>query len=210
MDLLIKLSETDKKVIIILLLLFIIIFALIGYVSYVVQRIMKAQGSKADQMLANVVKANYFDKENKLIRYGRKCNARQFYKSAKIPFIVLLAACIGYVLFCLFTNKWGYNPFNNEDGFGSLIIKFDWPRGEFFGIKNFVIGWPTVSVRPRFEVTAIFSYIFVPILFAAGFWFLICTQAYIARSYRITKIARGIFRKKLVPDEAPTPITNQQ
>ena len=59
----IKLSENTKKALIILFLIFIILFVLIGYISLAVQGVMKKQGSKADEMLHDVVKADYFEKE---------------------------------------------------------------------------------------------------------------------------------------------------
>ena len=59
----IKLSENTKKALIIFFLIFIILFVLIGYISMAIESGMKKQGSKADEMLANIVKADYFEKE---------------------------------------------------------------------------------------------------------------------------------------------------
>ena len=61
----IKLSENTKKALIIFFLIFIIVFVLIGYISMAIESGMKKQGSKADGMLANVVKVEIFTtKEN--------------------------------------------------------------------------------------------------------------------------------------------------
>jgi len=205
----IKLSENAKKALIIFFLLFIILFVLIGYISLAIQGLMKRQGSKADEMLSNVVRAEYFDKENKLIWFGIRKNAKVFYLESRIPFIVLLISWAAYLLFCLFTGKWGYNPLNNEDGFGTLLYEFsEWPKETFFGIK-LVSGWPEVISKPHFEPNAIFSYIFVPANIVGILWFLYYVLAYISRSIRIRKIARSVFRKKLVLDE-PTSLTNNQ
>ena len=201
----IKLSENTKKALIVLFLVFIIIFVLIGYISLAIQGVMKKQGSKADEMLNNVVKAEYFDKEKSFKRFGWKKNIKVFFLEARIPFLILLGAWLAYLLYCLFTGKWGYNPLNKYDGFGTLLFEFsNWPKEKFFGI-NLVCGWPEVVTKPHFEVNAIFSYLFVPSNIVGILWFLYCTQAYIARSIRIRKIAHSIYRKKLVPDE-PAPI----
>ena len=201
----IKLSENTKKALIILFLVFIILFVLVGYISLAVQGVMKRQGSKADAMLNNVVKAEYFEKEKPFRRFAWKKNIKVFFLEARIPFLILLVAWFTYLLYCLFTAKWGYNPLNRTDGFGTLFFELSsWPREKFFGI-NLISGWPEVITKPHFEVTAIFSYLFVPANLVGGLWFLYCTQAYIARSLRIGKIARSIYRKKLVPDE-PAPI----
>lgn len=204
----IKLSENTKKALIILFLVFIILFVLIGYISLAVQGVMKKQGSKADGMLHNVVKAEYFEKEKPFRRFAWKKNIKMFYLEARIPFLIILGCVITYLLYCLFSSKWGYNPFNKVDGFATLFFEFgEWPKETFFGMK-LISGWPEVVRKPRFEVKAIFSYFLVPAQIVGVGWFLYCTQAYIARSIRIVKIARSIYRKKLVPDE-PTSLIDE-
>ena len=201
----IKLSENTKKALIILFLIFIILFVLIGYISLAVEGVMKKQGTKADEMLSDVVRAEYFDKEKPFRKFAWKKNMKVFYYEARIPFLILLGAWFTYVLFCLFTGKWGYNPLNRVDGFGTLLFEFgEWPKEKFFGI-TLISGWPEIVGKPHFVPLAIFSYIFVPANIVGIGWFLFCTQAYIARVIRIRKIARGIYRKKLVQDE-PTPL----
>lgn len=206
---LIKLTENDKKLIIVLLLIFILLFVIVGYFSLLVKKIMDRQGSKADTMMKNVVEAKYFDNEKAFVKFGIRKNIRLFYKEARIPFIIMLAAWIAYVLFCLFSGKWGYNPFNRTDGFGTLIYEFgEWPKTKFFGL-TIINGFPPVITAPHWEWSAWFSYLFVPVQIVAVVWFLIYTQAYIARSLRIYKMARGIYRKKLDADPAPTSSNNQ-
>ena len=119
----------------------------------------------------------------------------------------MLGCWLAYLIYCLFTAKWGYNPFNDVDGFGTLLFKFgEWPKEKFFGI-TLISGWPEVVEKPHFEVSAIFSYFFVPANFVGVVWFLSYTLAYISRSLRIRKIAHSIYRKKLAPEE-PTSQTN--
>lgn len=204
----IKLSENTKKALIILFLIFIILFVLIGYISMAVESAMKKQGSKADAMLKDVVKAELFDNEKKFRRFGIKKNARVFYVESRIPFLVILGTVVAYLLYCLFTGKWGYNPFNKVDGFGTLFYEFsEWPKEKFFGI-NLICGWPSVVTKPHFEVSALFAYFLVPALLVGVVWFFLYVLAYISRSIRIRKIARSIYRKKLVTDE-PTSLVNE-
>lgn len=207
---LIKLTENDKRLIILLLLVFILLFIIVGYVSLLIKKIMKKQGSKADEMLRNVVDVNYFDNEKSLIKFGIKKNMRVFYREARVPFLIILVAWVAYILYCLFLEKWGYNPFNNTDGFGTLFYDLsDWPKTDFFGL-TIINGFPSAVNPPHFEVAAIFSYIFVPANIVGCIWFLIYVQAYMARSFRIYKIAHGIFRKKLVPEEPTQSVDNNQ
>lgn len=202
----INLSDNTKKALFILFLGIILLFVFVGYLSLAVQGVMKKQGSKADGMLQNVVRAEYFTREKDFMKFARKKNARVFYVQARVPFLIMLGAALAYVLFCLFSGWWGFNPFGREKGFASLFYKFgEWPRESFFGIK-LISGWPKVLETPKFKLEALFSYFFVPALLTGAVWFLISTQAFISRTLRIRKIAASIYRKKLAPEE-PTQST---
>lgn len=204
-----NISENGKKTLIILFLIFIIFFVLIGYISMVVEDIMKKQGSKADEMMSNVVKVSYFREEKKFIKFGIRKNIRVFFLESRVPFFILSISWICYLLFCLFSGKWGYNPLNRTDGFASILFEYSsWPKERFFGLK-LISGFPKVVTKPHFEPIAIFSYLFVPANIVGIGWFLYCTQGYIARSFRVRKIAKSIYRKKLVPEE-PTPIIPEE
>ena len=41
-----------------------------------------------------------------------------------------------------------------------LFIDFEWPKAEFFGIKNFPVDWPYIAKgpTPKFTVPALVSY----------------------------------------------------
>lgn len=197
---LIKLTENDKRLIIVLLLLVILLFVIVGYISLLVKKIMTTQGSKADAMLKDVTEAKLFDNERAFVKFGIRKNLRVFYKEARVPFIIIAAGFLFLLLYCLFSGNWTPGIFSAETGFGSLFPALEWPRTEFFGM-TIISGWPEVTRHAAFVGKAWYSYIFVPAEAVGMVWFLVCTQAYIARSLRIYKIARGIYRKKL--DEQP-------
>lgn len=204
-----KMNEDTRRVLILIFLIFILVFVIMGALYVLVKSIMKRQGSKADEMLSNVVKAEYFGKEKDLIKFGIRKNSRVFYKQAVIPFLIFAGSWFAYLLFCLFSGKWGYNPFNRTDGFATILFQFgEWQKAKFFGIK-LLSGFPKVISKPHLVGEAWFSYIFVPVMLIGAVWFLLTTQSYIARSIRIRQIARGIFRKKLVPEEAPTQVEDK-
>ncbi len=206
---LIKLTENDKRLIIVLLLLVILLFVIIGYISLLVKKIMNHQGSKADEMLKNVVNAKLFDNEKAFVKFGIKKNVRVFFKEARIPFCIIAGGFLFLLLYCLFSGNWHPGIFSRETGFASLFPKLKpWPTAKFFGI-TLVNGWPEVAEHAALKAAAWYSYILVPVEIVGIVWFLFCTQAYIARSLRIYKIARGIYRKKL--DEQPAnPTPSQQ
>ena len=198
---LIKLTENDKRLIIVLLLVVILLFVIVGYISLLVKKIMNIQGSKADAMLKNVVDAKLFNSEKELVKFGIKKNVRVFFKEARIPFCIIAGGFLFLLLYCLFSGNWRPEIFSTETGFGTLFPQLEWPTTQFFGM-TIISGWPNVVRAAAFKAEAWMSYIFVPVEAVGIVWFLFYTQAYIARSLRIYKIARGIYRKKL--DETPT------
>ena len=207
---LIKLTENDKRLLIVLLLLIIILFVIVGYVSLLVKKIMTIQGSKADGMLKNVVDAKIFNDEKSLVKFGIKKNIRTFYKEARIPFCIIAGGFLFLLLYCLFSGNWHPGVFSTETGFGTLFPSLKWPTTSFFGM-TIINGWPEVTRSAAIKGAAWYSYIFVPVEAVGMVWFLVCTQAYIARSFRIYKIGRSLFRKKLDEQPAnPTPTEQQQ
>ena len=55
MNILVSLSENDKRLIFALLLVFILVFVLIGYIGFLITRVMKWQGKKLDHVVADPV-----------------------------------------------------------------------------------------------------------------------------------------------------------
>lgn len=206
---LIKLTENDKRLIIVLLLLVILLFVIVGYISLLVKKVMTRQGSKVDGMLKNVVDAKIFDNEKDFVKFGIKKNLRVFYKEAWIPFVIIASGFVFLLLYCLFSGNWQPGVFSAETGFGSLFPKLEWPKTTFFGM-TIVNAWPNVVRHAAFKGAAWYSYLFVPAEGVGMIWFLVCTQAYIARSLRIYKIARGIYRKKLDEQQPVNPTLPQQ
>ena len=197
---LVKLTENDKRLIIVLLLLVILLFVIVGYLGLLVRKIMSHQAKKADDMLNDVVRAGVITDEGKLLRFGIRKNWRVLFKEAWIPFLIMLGSALILILYCLTMQNWDVNIWDyKEEGFGTLFHIFDWehaPRAKFFGIEV-ICDWPECISTPRFSIKAWGAYLFVPGMFVGGIWFLVCVQAYIARSFRIKKLSKQVFRKSL-------------
>lgn len=197
---LIKLTENDKRLIIALILIIVLLFFIIGCVVRVVKKTMHTQANGADKILHNVVEANIFTKESQLIRFGIRKNWRVFFKKARIPFCIMLAASLIMIIYCITMNNWHVNLFDNKDeGIGTLFHTFKWsqtPKTKFFGI-TIICDWPPLAYAPHWSWKAWGAYIFVPAMLVGSLWFLICVQAYIARSFRIRKIAKNIFNRPI-------------
>lgn len=197
---LIKLTENDKRLIIVLLLVVILLFVIAGYVGLLVRNIMKYQAKRADDMLNDVVRAGVIRDEKKLFWFGIRKNYRVLFKQAWIPFLIMLGSSLILILYCATMNNWDVNIWDYKDeGFGTLFHVFDWanaPKAKFFGIE-LICDWPSLLSTPHFSWNAWGPYLFVPGMFVGGIWFLICVQAYIARSFRIKKLSKQVFRKSL-------------
>ncbi len=206
---LIKLTENDKRIIIALLLILILLFVLIGYISLAVKKVMKFQGKRAEDMLYNVVKTKQVYNERQLRIYGIRKNWRLFFKQASKPMIILAVAWLLFLVDGILIEQNGFAGIDIWDyktkGIGTLFFIHDWsavPKGDFFFFKNIAVGFAPVISKPHFEITAWFSYIFVPANLIGIIWLLIDVQAYIARTYRIFKISMTIFKKTLDKPES--------
>ena len=198
---LVKLSESDKRLIIVLLLVFILVFVIAGYIGILVSKIMHHQGRKMDDLVHDVVVTGVITEEKKLVKFGIKKNHQYFFKKSWIP--ALIMAVSGFILLIYFI-IYGFDvdlKDHVEWGFGTLFYIFDWdnaPRSTFFGIQ-LISDWPELveGGTPHWSWKAWGSYLFIPGMIVGGSWFLVCVQAYIARLYRLIRLSKIVFNKSL-------------
>ena len=76
MNLLVSLSENDKRLIFALLIVFVLVFVLIGYIGFLITRIMKWQGKKIDAVVADAVVSRVITTKKHFKEYARKKNWR--------------------------------------------------------------------------------------------------------------------------------------
>ena len=188
--LMLKITENDKRVIIALLFIIIILFVVIGLLGSLIIRTMKWQGKKCDTLVSDVVTNHIVKTPHQLRRYAAKKNIRHF--------IIIRNAV---------KNDWAYNPFNINDGFGSLF--FVWDFSNIISTPESGIGvllnWPTLINQPHFEVEAICSYVAVSFVIVGGLWYLVVAQAYLARTIRAIKLSKRVFEKSLDNFDQNTP-----
>ena len=200
MNLLISLSENDKRIIIAVLLVFVLVFAIIGLLGSLVVKVMKKQGKKIETLCHDVVITRVVDDAKSFKKYARRKNSWQFYRESRIPLLILLAAGIVYLICCIALHAWPYDLFTYETtGFTTLLYVWDFSDcyTYVFGLKV-LAKWPTTVLNsPHFEVNALGSYIFVPLFLVGAIWYLIVVQAFIARWIHIRKLADSIYSKKL-------------
>ena len=198
MNFLITLSENDKRLIFALLLVFILVFVLIGYIGYLITRVMKWQGKKLDHVVADPVVTRVITDKKHFKRYARKKNWRLFFKQSYIAVIILVVGSLVLLFRDIFTHDWAYNVFDyNETGFGTIL--FIWDFSECFKIQSgsLLLNWPVLINFPHLEGVAWASYVFVFSLIIGGVWYLIALQALIARTIRMYQLCTSAFEKTL-------------
>ena len=204
-----KLSEDSKRLLIALLFALIVFFVIVGCIGLIVKKIMKKQAEGADNMLYDVIRAGIFNRKNDLIKFGIKKNHLVFFRQAWKPFMVMVIASVILILYCLIMNNWDVDIFDYKtEGIGTLFHVFDWanvPKTKIFGI-TLISDWPPLLSTPHWSWDAWGAYIFIPSILVGLIWFMFCVQAYIARTFRIFKVAKKVFDRTiddLPPQEKP-------
>ena len=194
---LIKLTENDKRIIFVLLAVLILILVLIAYIGYLVTIVMKYQGKKINNYVTDVVVNRVITNEKDFKRYAKKKNLLVFYHQARIPAIILAA---GIAFYIIASSILGWqNPFDYHNGFGTLFFIWDFstiitkPES---GV-GILVNWPELINTPHIVKEAWVSYVFIPIAFIGGIWYLLTVQAYIARYLQISKLAQKIFTEQI-------------
>ena len=209
---LLKLSENDKRIIIAICLVIILLFVLIGVIGSIVVRTMKWQSKKCDTLVSDVVVNRIVTTPHQLRVYARKKNIRYFIKQAWIPILLILTGVLIIIIHNAVTKNWSYNPFNIEDGFGTLLFVWDFKDPDsytkVFGI-TVMASWPPLANEPHFVVEALASYFAVPLVIVGACWYLVVAQAYLARTLRAYKLSKQVFEKSLDGFNQNTPINPQ-
>ena len=197
---LIQLSENDKRIIIAICLIVILLFVIIGLVGSLIVKTMKWQGKKCDTLVSDVVRYHIIETPAHLRRYARKKNTRYFIKQAWLPIVFMIVGVLIFVIHNAVFNNWTYNPFNTDDGFGTLLFVWDFADPDcyttVFGLKV-LAKWPALSNTPHFVIEALFSYIGLPLIFIGAIWYLVTAQAFLSRTIRAFVLSKKVFEKNL-------------
>lgn len=200
MNILIALSENDKRLLIALLLVLILFFVLIGYLGMLITKVMRWQGKRLDNEVADVIVTRVITDRKHFLPYARKKNWRIFFKSAVIPILIILTAFIVLLIRDIIEQDFSYNPFNHKDGFGTLLFLWDFSNPDsytkVFGL-TILAEWPPLLNEPHLVAEAWCGYVFVPLIIIGGLWYLWVLQSLISRTIRMYKLARKAFDKNL-------------
>lgn len=198
----IKLSETDKRLIIAIFLLVILVFLIVGLIYDSVKALMDRQGKKIDSMMNLSVSAGLIMSKKHFKKIANYKNDVQFYMT--FSRIVLLGIIAGVVhLIYFFIMQYGVkvplNIWDTETGIGTLFYTFDWAnmsRNTFFGME-LPSDWPAVVNRPHFNIHALGSYIVAPLYIITAVGAFLTILSYLARTIRILKLTKLLFSADL-------------
>ena len=199
---LIQLTEKDKRLLVALFIALIIIFVLIAYIGQGIKALMKIYSKGIDGYMHELCSA-------KLVTTPKQFRAQVFKKESKVlyastrwvfrVFIVFTTAFIVYTCVAKPSGD-GSNLFKYfNDSVKGLFIQLKWPRGEFFGIKNFPVDWPYVArgVEIKFTLPCIVSYLtFIAWVFTF-FGLFTSTLRFIARVNRAKVKSVEVFSRSL-------------
>ena len=193
---LISLSENDKRLIFALLIVIILVIVLVGYLSFLVVKLMKWQARKADTLIHDVVVTKVITNKRHLISYGRKKNWALFFKQAYIPLIIIAVGVAVLLIRDAVYNDYSYNPFSVENGFGSIF--WTWKLSdEFIGGDLIKFNKIVVDNYPHFVAEGWAGYIVAPCFLVGGAWYLVVAAALLARTIKIQVRSREVFEKSL-------------
>ena len=195
-NILLSLSDSDKRIIFSLLLILIIAIVFIGLLGYILFRIMKWQAKKIDVLIHDVVVTKVITDKKSLIKYGRYKNWALYFKQAYIPLLIIIFGVIILIIHNSITDNWSYNPFSTYDGFGTIF--FTWKNSGAYTDGSLIkFAKLEVDNTPHLINIAWAGYIFGPCILVGGAWYLYVASSLLARTILLYKRSRDIFDKSL-------------
>lgn len=195
---LISLSENDKRLIFALLIILILVFVLIGYIGFLITKVMKWQGKKLDSLVADPIVTHVITDKKHFFPYARKKNWRLFFKQSYIGILIMLTGALVLLIRNAIMKDFSYNVFEHEKtGFGTLLFVWDFSGCIKREGVSVVLNWPVLINSPHFSVDAIVSYIFMTSMIVGGIWYLVSLQALISRTIRMFQLSTKVFEKSL-------------
>ena len=195
-NILISLSDNDKRIIFSLLLILIVAIVLVGLLGYILFRLMKWQAKKIDSLVHDVVVTKVITDKKTFLKYGRYKNWALFFKQSYIPLIIIIFSFIILIIHNSIIRNWSYNPFSTYDGFGTIF--FTWKvSGKYTDGSLIKFAKLVVDNRPHLIAKAWAGYIFGPCILVGGTWYLITASCLLSRTVLLYIRGRNIFEKSL-------------
>ena len=198
---LLQLTEKDKRLLIALFILLIVLFVLIAYIGNGIRALMRRYAKGIDGYMHDLCKAG-------LIKNPKEFRAQVIKKETRVLYVKTRWAFRVGILITALLLIYGFvaKPSGSEHVFAffgeamnNLKIEASWPRGQFFGMKNFIVDWPTVTKwpSPKFNLPSIITYVCMIGYIYVGFILATSSLRFIARLYRGKIKSVDVFSKSL-------------
>lgn len=194
-------TENTKRVLYTIFIIFIIFLAILSLIGGIIMRVTNYQGRLLDREISDPIRKCKIVREQKhFMKYATKKNKVLFFKQAAIPVLIIVVGIVTLLLYIIIGDNWGYNPWNMETGFGSLLITWDFStivQVNPGGAAGILVNWPQVSHAPTFDIHNWCGYIVCLCWLVGGLWYLYCVQGMMGRTLRILHLKKTMFDKSL-------------
>ena len=194
-----KFFDVSWKVLLVIFFIVVIVFILFGLIGMLIRCILKVQSKAVDKDMAYLVTSRVCDNSKDFNKYAHIKSMDRFFKASLFPFIFFFLTLILYLIYHLVFKEhpWFESIFNRETGISSLFYSFDFSKVEYVPPLGFDFDKVIVTPPTPFNNERIFNYFIFFFLLIGLIWYLVNVMAYIARSYRISKMSKKIYSANL-------------
>ena len=195
-QLLVSLSESEKRVLLILFIVLTAAFLLFGLLVKGIKMWAEGKGKAVDGYMYDFVKFGIIKTPSEFRRYVLKRETRFLYLNSRWMLRILIISSVAFVLYVENFLDGNYlEPLNILE---KLFPVFDWPKTEIFGMQ-IIRDWPTLVREPSAELTlkGYITYIYALILLYSLFKFIRVILIFDARIARSNKTSNSAFGKNL-------------
>ena len=195
-QLLVSLSESEKRVLLILFIVLTAAFLLFGLLVKGIRTWADGKGKAVDGYMYDFVKFGIIKTPSEFRKYVLKRETRFLYLNSRWMLRVLILSSVLFVLFVENFLDGNYQePLNILE---RLLPVFDWPKTEIFGMQ-IVSDWPTLIRKPSAELTlkGYVTYVYALIVLYSLFKFMRVILIFDARIARSNKTSNTAFGKNL-------------
>lgn len=200
LPMLVQLTEKDKRLLVALFILFIVLFVLIAYIANGIKAVMRRYSKGIDSYMHDLCKAKLVKNPKEFREQVFKKETKVLYLKTRWAFRIGIAITVVLLVYGFVARPSGDDTFAFfGESLNNLKIHLEWPKGEFFGIKNFPIDWPVITKgpTPKFNLESIVTYVSVVGYLYVFFNLVTGTMRFIARLNRARVKSVDVFSKSL-------------
>ncbi|MCQ2797477.1 MAG: hypothetical protein MJ241_03330 [Bacilli bacterium] len=191
-----EMSESDRRLLMVLLVIFVVILLLAGFIGMLVRYLSNKMGERIETDIAEAVKYRIIENHKSAMKYGRRKNARLFFKAATPSMACLAFILVFWLIYSLCTLKNGGFGANHFANFNDLLFKFDatWEK-DFLGFYKLM----ALSVKdyPTFVGGHWASYLIVTVFIIATVYLFVVSQAFLARAANLRRVVDEVYKNSL-------------